>query len=279
MQGVNPDIKARISSATAAVRLLTTLEPEIAIILGSGLGPLAEQLEDAVFIPYADLPGFPVSTAPGHKGRAVLGTLQGRRVIAFQGRVHVYEGYSAQEVAIPVYLAHALGATSLIVTNACGGLHPEWNAGDIMLQTDYLNMTGLNPLIGPNDPATGQRFVPMMDAYDPQYRELTAQAARGLDMNLRQGIYLGITGPTYAPRAELRMFRTLGADAIGMSTVLEVIAARYIGLRVLGLSSVTDMAVADREDHSGTSEEAVIARAAQTGPRFQALVKAVLPNL
>ncbi len=279
MRGVNPDIKARISSAAAAVRLLTTLEPEIAIILGSGLGPLAEQLEDAVFIPYGDLPGFPVSTAPGHKGRAVLGTLEGRRVVAFQGRVHVYEGYSAQEVAIPVYLAHALGATSLIVTNACGGLHPEWNAGDIMLQTDYLNMTGMNPLIGPNDAAIGQRFVPMMDAYDPQYREFAVQAARGLDLELRQGVYLGITGPTYAPRAELRMFRTLGADAIGMSTVLEVIAARYIGLRVLGLSSVTDMAVADREDHSGTTEAAVIARAAQTGPRFQALVRAVLPKL
>ena len=151
MHGVNPDIKARISSATAAVRAVTTLEPEIAIILGSGLGPLAEQLEDAVFIPYGDLPGFPVSTAPGHKGRAVLGSLEGRRIIAFQGRVHVYEGYSAGEVAIPVYLAHALGATSLIVTNACGGLHPEWSAGDIMLQTDYLNMTGMNPLIGPRD--------------------------------------------------------------------------------------------------------------------------------
>ena len=265
MQRMNPDIKARISSAAAAVRVVTTLEPEIAIILGSGLGPLAEQLEDAVFIPYGDLPGFPVSTAPGHKGRAVLGSLEGRRVIAFQGRVHVYEGYSAQEVAIPVYLAHALGARSLIVTNACGGLHPEWNAGDIMLQNDYLNI--------------GQRFVPMMDAYDPQYREFTVRAARGLDMELRQGVYLGITGPTYAPRAELRMFRTLGADAIGMSTVLEVIAARHAGLRVLGLSSVTDMAVADREDHSGTTEEAVIARAAQTGPRFQALVRAVLPKL
>ena len=279
MQRMNPDIKARISSAADAVRAVTTLKPEIAIILGSGLGPLAEQLEDAVFIPYGDLPGFPVSTAPGHKGRAVLGRLEGRRVIAFQGRVHVYEGYSAQEVAIPVYLAHALGATSLIVTNACGGLHPEWIAGDIMLQTDYLNFTGMNPLIGPNDSSLGQRFVPMMDAYDPQYRELTTQAARGLDMELRQGVYLGITGPTYAPRAELRMFRLLGADAIGMSTVLEVMAARHVQMRVLGLSSVTDMAVADREDHSGTSEEAVIARAAQTGPRFQALVRAVLPTL
>jgi purine-nucleoside phosphorylase len=274
-----PDIAARVQSAVTAVRARSMLEPEIAIILGSGLGPLAEQLEEATYIPYAELEGFPVSTAPGHKGRAVLGTLEGRRVIAFQGRVHVYEGYSAQEVAIPVHLAHRLGARSLIVTNACGGLHPDWHAGDIMLQTDYLNMTGMNPLIGPNDAALGQRFVPMMDAYDPQYRETAAKAARALDLELRQGVYLGITGPTYAPRAELRMFRLLGADAIGMSTVLEVIAARHLGLRVLGLSSVTDMAVADREDHSGTTEEAVIARAALTGPRFQALVRAVLPQL
>jgi purine-nucleoside phosphorylase len=182
-------------------------------------------------------------------------------------------------VAIPVRLAHALGADKLIVTNACGGLNPDWNAGEIMLQTDYINFTGANPLMGPNDPALGERFVPMMDAYDPAYRASAAEAARGLNIELRQGVYLGISGPTYAPKAELRMFRALGADAIGMSTVLEVIAARHAGMRVLGLSSITDMAVADREDHSGTTEAAVIARAQETGPRFQSLVRAVLPKL
>jgi purine-nucleoside phosphorylase len=279
MPFMNPDIAARVSSSAAAVKAVSNLEPEIAIILGSGLGPLADEVEDAVAVPYKDLPGFPVSTAPGHKGRVVLGTLEGRRVIAFQGRVHVYEGYGAQEVAIPVRLAHALGARALVVTNACGGLNPEWNAGDIMLQTDYLNFTGMNPLIGPNDETLGQRFVPMMDAYDLEYRAATVKAARALDLDLRQGIYVGITGPTYAPRAELRLFRAWGADAIGMSTVLEVIAARHAGMRVLGLSSVTDMAVADREDHSGTTEEAVIRRAQETGPRFRALVRAVLPQL
>jgi purine-nucleoside phosphorylase len=276
---MNPQIAARVSSIVVALKAVTDLEPEIAIVLGSGLGPLADEIEDAVAVSYRDLPGFPVSTAPGHKGRVVLGRLEGRRVVAFQGRVHVYEGYNAQEVAIPVYLARRLGASRLIVTNACGGLNPDWNAGDIMLQTDYINFTGLNPLVGPNDSSIGERFVPMMDAYDPDYRVAAVRAARGLDIELRQGVYLGFTGPTYAPRAELRLFRAWGADAVGMSTVLEVIAARHAGLRVLGLSSVTDMAVADREDHSGTTEEAVIQRAQETGPRFRALVRAVLPQL
>jgi purine-nucleoside phosphorylase len=276
---MNPDIAARVQSAASATRAITTLQPDIAIVLGSGLGPLAEQIENPTIIPYGDLPGFPVSTAPGHQGRAVLGTLEGRNVLAFQGRVHVYEGYTAQEVAIPVRLAHALGVRTLLVTNACGGLNPDWNAGEIMLQTDFINFTGLNPLVGPNDETIGQRFVPMMDAYDPEYRKLAAAVARGLDIELRQGVYLGFTGPTYAPRAELRMFRAWGADAVGMSTVLEVIAARHAGMRVLGLSSVTDMAVADREDHSGTTEEAVIRRAQEMAPRFQKLVRALLPQL
>lgn len=279
MQGMSQDIAARVSSAAAAVRAVSTLEPEIAIILGSGLGPLGDQIEDASTVSYHDLPGFPVSTAPGHKGRVVLGRLEGRRVLGFQGRVHGYEGYSAQEVVLPVRLAHALGVKTLIVTNACGGLNPAWKAGDIMLQTDYINFTGANPLIGPNDERLGVRFVPMMDAYDLEYRQLAAQTARALDIELREGVYLAISGPTYAPRAELRMFRQWGADAIGMSTVLEVIAARHLGMRVLGFSSVTDMAVADLEDHSGTSEQAVIERAQQTGPRFQKLVRAVLPKL
>lgn len=255
---------------------MTSLEPDIAIILGSGLGPLADEIEHPRAIAFADLPGFPVSTAPGHAGRVVMGTLEGKRVIAFQGRVHVYEGYSPQEAVIPVRLAHALGARRLIVTNACGGLNPAWRAGDLMLQTDYINFTGLNPLIGPNDNSLGVRFVAMMDAYDPEYLDLARRTARALDLELREGTYLAFTGPTYAPRAELRMFRAWGADAVGMSTVLEVIAARHAGMRVLGLSSVTDMAVADREDHSGTTEQAVIEQAKRTGPRFQALVRGIL---
>jgi purine-nucleoside phosphorylase len=272
-------IADRIASSLTVIRAKTWVEPDIAIILGSGLGPLADEIELEASIPFADLPGFPVSTAPGHVGRVVLGTLEGRRVIAFQGRVHLYEGYSAQEVVLPVRLSHALGARVLVVSNACGGLNPAWHAGDIMLQSDYLNFTGANPLIGPNDPSVGVRFVPMMDAYDPKYLEIARKTARAIDLELREGVYLGISGPTYAPKAELRMFRNLGADAIGMSTVLEVIAARHQEMRVIGLSSVTDMAVADQGDHSGTTEQAVIEQAKRTGPRFQQLVRAILPQL
>ena len=272
-------IADRVASSLRAIRAQTAFEPEIAIILGSGLGPVADEIDLEASIPFAELPGFPVSTAPGHAGRVVLGVLEGRRMIAFQGRVHLYEGYSAQEVVLPVRLSHALGARILVVSNACGGLNPAWNAGDIMLQSDYINFTGASPLIGPNDPNLGVRFVPMMDAYDPKYREIARQTARTIDLELREGVYLGISGPTYAPKAELRMFRNLGADAIGMSTVLEVIAARHQEMRVLGLSSVTDMAVADQGDHSGTTEQAVIEQAKRSGPRFQQLVRAILPKL
>lgn len=272
-------INERISSIVSAWRSHNQQTPDVAIILGSGLGPLADSLENAVAVKYSDLPGFPVSTAPGHAGRAVMGELEGKRILAFQGRVHLYEGYSAQEAAIPVRFAQALGAKRLILTNACGGLNPAWNAGDIMLQSDYINFTGTNPLIGYNDPAQGERFVPMMDAYDPEYRHIAKAAARASDLELREGTYLAISGPTYAPKAELRMFRAWGADAIGMSTVLELIVARYLQMRVLGLSSITDMAVADREDHSGTTEAAVIETAKQTAPRFLKLIRAIVGQM
>lgn len=275
------EITARITSSFQAVRAITDFEPEIAIILGSGLGPLAEEVntESGASIPFADLPGFPVSTAPGHAGRAVLGMLEGKRVIAFQGRVHLYEGYSAKEVVLPVSLAHKLGAKILFVSNACGGLNPAWEAGDIMLQSDFINFTGTNPLLGPNDASLGPRFLPLMDGYDKQLASLARLAARACDLPLREGVYLGMTGPMYAPKAELRMYRQWGADAIGMSTVLEVIQALYLGMRVLGLSTVTDMAIADREDHSETNEQAVIEQAQKTGPNFRKLVKAILSRM
>ncbi len=273
------DILARVSSIKTAWQNHSQLVPDVAIILGSGLGPLAEQLENPVIVAYKDLPGFPLSTAPGHAGRAVLGQLEGKTVLAFQGRVHVYEGYTAQEAAIPVRFAHAIGAKKLILSNACGGLNPAWHTGDIMLQTDYINFTGMNPLIGSNDPPLGERFVPMLDAYDPEYRVIAKEVARAQNIELREGTYLAVSGPTYAPRAELRMFRTLGADTIGMSTVLELIMARYLNMRVLGLSAITDMAVADQGDHSGTTEQAVIETAQSIAPRFQNLVRGILKKL
>ncbi len=272
-------INERIQSIVSAWRQHSSHTPELAIILGSGLGPLADHLEDAVVVPYQDLPGFPVSTAPGHAGKAVLGMLEGKRILAFQGRVHLYEGYSAHEAGIPVRFAHALGAKKIILTNACGGLNPAWNAGDIMLQTDYINFTGTNPLLGANDSSLGERFLPMMDAYDLEYRQIAKAAARATDLELREGTYLAVSGPMYAPKAELRMFRMWGADAIGMSTVQELIVAHYLKMRVLGLSSVTDMAVADQGDHSGTTEAKVIETAKATAPRFQKLLRAILQRI
>lgn len=266
-----------LKDAVAAVRAHSELVPEIALILGSGLGPLADEIAGGVSIPYTKLPGFAPSSAPGHAGELILGDLAGKRVIAMKGRTHYYEGISAQQVAFPVRVMHALGAHSLLVSNACGGLNPNWKAGDLMLQLDLINFTGANPLIGENDERLGPRFAVMFDAYDPGYLELARSTARRLDLTLREGVYLAISGPSYATRAELRMFRQWGADAIGMSTVFEVIVARHEGLRVLGLSTVTDMALPDGHHHA-TGEE-VLAVAAQTGPRFRSLVKAILEQL
>ena len=271
-----PDVAARVKGIAAAVRERSSLVPEAAVVLGSGLGALADEvdLEGGAAIPFADLPDFPRSTAPGHAGRLLLGRLEGRTVVAYQGRVHPYEGYTPREVVMPVLLAHALGARTLVVTNACGGLNPHWSAGDIMLQLDFINATGLSPLIGPNDPQLGPRFPVLFDAYDAMLSDAARRAARTNDLVLREGVYLAITGPAYATRAELRAYRNMGADAIGMSTVHEVLAARHAGMRVLGLSVVTDMALPDGHEHA--DEQEVIRSAARTGPRFATLVRAVL---
>lgn len=251
--------------------------PSLGLILGSGLGPLADELEVAAAISFSSLPGFAPSTAPGHSGELILGTLAGQKLVVMKGRVHYYEGISAQTAAFPVRVMAGLGAHTLIVSNACGGLDPHWQAGDLMLQLDFINFTGDNPLIGPNDERLGPRFPVMFDAYDPELQAIARRVARREDILLREGVYLAISGPSYATRAELRMFRRWGADAIGMSTVFEVIAARHAGMRVLGLSSVTDMAVADRFEHA-TGDD-VLASAARSGPTFRRLVKAVLAEL
>jgi purine-nucleoside phosphorylase len=269
--------EADLGASVAAVRARSDVTPDVAIVLGSGLGPLADELEDPVRIPFGEIPGFHAATAPGHSGRLVLGRLEGRTVAALQGRVHTYEGLSAQAAAFPIRLLHALGARRLIVTNACGGLNPNWQAGDIMLQLDFINFTGLNALVGPNDDALGPRFPVMFDCYDPEYLDVARRAARRLDLPLREGVYLAISGPSYATRAELRAFRAWGADAIGMSTVHEVTVARQLGIRVLGLSSVTDMAVPDGHEH--TTGDEVVRVAERTGPRFRSLVRAALPEL
>jgi purine-nucleoside phosphorylase len=272
---MNPEY---LTEAIAAIRSKTSLSPEIAIILGSGLGPLADEIQTDAVILYHEIPGFATSTAPGHEGKLVIGSLAGKSVVAMKGRIHYYEGYTAQQTTFPLRVMHALGTKTLVVTNACGGLNPHWQAGDLMLQLDYINFTGDNPLIGKNDEAVGPRFPVMFDCYDPDYLELARQTARQENIQLREGVYLAVSGPTYASRAELRMFRNLGADTIGMSTVHEVMAARYLGMRVLGISTITDMALPDSHHDHATGDE-VVAMANKVGSTFRHLVKRILERM
>lgn len=216
--------------------------PEIGIVLGSGLGGLADRIEAPVYVDYKDLPGFPVSTAPGHKGRFVFGLLAGRRVVCMQGRLHYYEGHPMSSIVLPIRVMKALGIRALILTNACGGVNYDFNVGDLMILEDHINMLGTNPLIGPNEDAFGPRFPDMSAVYDPTLRAVADAAAAALDIPLRHGVYLAYTGPSYETPAEIRAFRTLGADAVGMSTVPEAIAASHCGLPVLGISLITNMA-------------------------------------
>ena len=277
---------AAVASARAAADVLLATPglapelraagPEVALVLGSGLGPLADEVEGAVAVPFEQVPGMPASTAPGHAGRFVMGRLGGRRVVVLQGRLHMYEGFRASTVAYPVRVLHALGATSLVVTNVCGGLAPHWNAGDLMLQLDFLNHTFDHALIGPPDELT-PRFPVTFDAYDQAHQATARATARRLDVALREGVYLAIAGPAYATRAELRAFRAWGADAIGMSTVHEVTMARALGMRVLGISLITDMALPDARDHATGDDVLRMAEAA--GASFRALVRALLPEL
>lgn len=266
----------QLQPAIEAVQARAALVPEVAVVLGSGLGPLADDI-GGVSILYADIPGMPVSTAPGHAGRLVVGYLEGRPVVAMQGRVHPYEGFTAAQCSFPVALMADLGARSLLVSNACGGLNPHYSAGDLMIQLDFINATGQNPLIGPLPSTDMERFPVMFDCYDPEYVAAARGAALRHGILLREGVYLAITGPSYATRAELRAFRALGADTIGMSTVFEVIRARQLGMRVVGLSVVTDMAIADSAEHA-TGDE-VIAMAQRSGEAFRRLVRALLPEL
>jgi len=253
------------------------LKPQIGLILGSGLGVLADEIENPVAIPFAEIPHFPPSTVEGHAGRLVIGTLAGKGVIAMQGRIHYYEGYSMSQVVFPVYVMKGLGITSLIVTNACGGINKDFQPGDLMVIKDHLNLTGDHPLIGPNLDEFGPRFPDMSAAYHPAYRDLAKRKAKELGFTLQEGVYAGISGPSYCTPAELIMLARLGADAIGMSTVPEVIAANHAGLKVLGISCVTDRAVG--EDLEPLTHEQVMEMALQARPRFISLIKGILPEV
>jgi purine-nucleoside phosphorylase len=221
----------------------TKLKPKIAIILGSGLGALADALTDAAAFDYHELPNFPATSVAGHRGRLLVGRLDGVPVLLFDGRIHFYEGHPMWQVVFPVYVAQKMGATSLVVTNAAGGINPAFAAGMIMLIRDHINLTGTSPLIGPNAPTLGPRFPSMLDAYDPALRDLARRTAAQAGIAISEGVYVAMIGPQYETDAELRMLARLGADAVGMSTVPEVITARHAGMRVLGISVISNSAV------------------------------------
>jgi purine-nucleoside phosphorylase len=229
-------------SAADYVRERTRLEPKLGIVLGSGLGGFAERLADATAIPYSEIPHFPCPTVEGHTGRLVIGSFAGLPVAVMQGRVHAYEGYSPGQVIFPTRVLARLGVSTLIVTNAAGGIRPDLAAGQLVLISDHINFTGSHPLAGPNDERLGQRFFDMSDAYSRRLRALAHRAAATEGIALSEGVYLGLSGPSFETPAEIRAYRILGADLVGMSTVHEVIAARHLGMEVLGFSSVTNMA-------------------------------------
>jgi purine-nucleoside phosphorylase len=253
----------------------------VGIILGSGLGALADQVAQAQAVDFADVPHWPVSTVEGHRGRLLAGELEGQQVIVLQGRAHFYEGYSPAHLALPVRVLRLLGVSTLIASNAAGGLHPDFRAGDLMVLTDHLNlvgMAGFNPLRGPNDDALGPRFPDMSQAYDPALRRLAFEAAAAEGIVLRQGVYVCLAGPSYETPAELRFLRGAGADAVGMSTVPEVVAARHVGMRVLAFSGITN--VPALEPGAGeTSHEEVLEAGRMLGPRLVAVVRGVLRGL
>ncbi|HEU5367779.1 MAG TPA: purine-nucleoside phosphorylase [Ktedonobacterales bacterium] len=274
------DLEPRLADAVAYVRSQTALQPEVAVILGSGLGVLADEIEDAARIPYAAIPHFPVSTVAGHAGMLVLGRLAGRRVVAMQGRVHLYEGRTPQELAFPIRVMHALGAEVLLVTNAAGGLNPAYPAGALMLIRDHIflpGMAGQNPLIGSNDERVGPRFPPMAAAYDRDLRRIAKETAERLHIPLHEGVYVMVTGPSFETEAELAMLRAWGADAVGMSTAPDVVVARHAGMRVLGISCITNTATPETAEHINHAE--VLATAEAALPQFLALMRGIIAAL
>jgi purine-nucleoside phosphorylase len=240
-------------------------------VLGSGLGGLADRLEGAVAIPFADLPGWPAATAPGHAGRLVLGRLEGVPVVALQGRFHLYEGHPTGLVVQPVLLMGRLGAQAVLLTNAAGGIEPAYRAGTLMIIRDHLNLTGVSPLLGPNDERLGPRFPDLTRAWSPRLQEMLRRAAAGVGTDLAEGVYAQLLGPNYETPAEVRMLGLLGASAVGMSTVVEAIAARWAGLELAGLSLITNQAAGVTGEP--LTHEEVLAAGAAAGPRMEALVR------
>lgn len=267
----------RIAAAVAHVRKTSKLKPKAGIVLGSGLGSALDEMEIEASIPYAEIPGFLPSTVPGHSGRLLLGSLAGVDVVVMQGRIHLYEGHSPKDVVLPTRVLIALGAQKLIITNAAGGSNPALLPGDLMLISDHLNLTGTTPLMGPNEAALGPRFPDMSEAYDRGFRALAEAAAAKRGWALREGVYAGLLGPSYETPAEIRMLQRMGADAVGMSTVLEVIAARHRGARVLGISCISNKGAGLGTHPLSHSEVEATAKAITA--RLFTLVSDILPEL
>lgn len=267
-------LSERVNASAEIVRGRCALDPEIGIVLGTGLGALADRIDVAAAIPYAELPGFPVPTVESHSGQLLLGTLGGRRIAAMQGRFHRYEGYTLQEVTFPIRVLRALGCETLVLTGACGGMHPYWLPGDLVLLADHINLLGDNPLVGPNDEALGPRFPDMSDVYAAELRQLARAAALRLGIPLREGVYVAVPGPSLETRAEYRMLRQVGADVVGMSTVPESIVAVHSGMRVLAVSIITDQCLPDALEPVDVAR--IIATAQAAEPRLTELVGAVV---
>jgi purine-nucleoside phosphorylase len=274
--------RSHFEAAAAVIQERAQVQPKVGMILGSGLNPLAEAVDDKVVVPYGEVPHFPVATVEGHVGRLIVGRLEGQAVVAMQGRSHYYEGYSMAEIGFPVRVMQVLGIETLIVTNAAGGLNPEFRAGDVMLITDHINligMGGLNPLRGPNLDEFGPRFPDMSQAYDLGLQAIAKQVAAEANVPLRQGVYVGLAGPSFETPADLRFLHMIGADAVGMSTVPEVTVARHGDTRVLGFSGISNVALVAGTTPAETTHEEVLEAGQLLVPRLETIIRGVLRAL
>lgn len=269
--------KERVKRAVEAIRGRTASTPSVAIVLGTGLGGLGRELEVDVSIPYSSIPGFPLSTVESHHGALLVGTLEGTPVAAMSGRFHRYEGYTLQEVTFPIRVLRALGAETLLVSGACGGMHPLWGPGELVLLDDFINLLGDNPLIGENVEAWGPRFPDMSEPFDRGLQALARDAALRRGVTLHRGVYVAVTGPNLETRAEYRMLRAMGADVVGMSTVPEVIVARHMGMRVLGITIITDQCLPDALEEADVAT--IIQTATEAEPRLTTLFRDVVASL
>jgi purine-nucleoside phosphorylase len=276
MEFVMSKIYQKLLNCLENIREKMNFTPEIAIVLGSGLGGFADDIEVVKILPYSEIDGFPVSTAPGHEGRFIFGNIAGKKVVAMQGRIHYYEGYDIEDVVLPVRIMRHLGAEKLILTNAAGGINITYSPGEFMLISDHISMV-VSPLIGKNLDSIGTRFPSMHDIYDKELRKIVLQTASEIGIHLREGVYIQTTGPQYETPAEIRMFRTLGADAVGMSTAVEAIAAVHSGFRVVGISCISNMACG--VSPNPPSEEEVLEMGRLSAANFSKLLKAVINKL